>query len=150
MKAFFAFDRALDASRAEQLRGRWDGADRTSSGFCDDATWAALQMRGPEGIVAWVHSEMEGADAVVVLVGAETSFYGHVKAAIERGVDEGLGLVGVRIHQIPDAAGMRGVPGPDPLFGLHDRVTTHDWMPGFSDRFLTDWIYLAARQAGRL
>lgn len=150
MNVFFAFDRALDSARAEMLRERWDGPDRTSSGFCDDSTWASVQMRGVEGVVDWVQSEMVGSDVVVVLIGAETTFCGHVKTAIERGVEAGLGVVGIRVHQIPGADGMRGMPGPDPLFALHAEVTTHDWMPGFSDRFLTDWVYMAAQRAGRL
>lgn len=150
MKVFFAFDRDRDSARADLLRGRWDGADRRSSGFCDDFTWAAVQMRGPEGVSAWVRGEMEGADVVAVLIGTETHLCRHVRLAIEHASEQGLGLVGLRVHQIPDSSGQRSMPGPDPLFALHDRVSTHDWLPGFSDRFLTDWVFLAAERAGRV
>lgn len=149
MKAFFAFDRTHDSSRADLLRGRWDGPDRSSGGFCDEFTWSAVQMRGPEGVAEWVRSEMEGADVVVVLIGAETGMVRHVRVAIEEAGARGLGLVGLRIHRIPDANGLESMPGSDPLAAMRERVTTHDWLPGFSDRFLPDWIYLAAERAGR-
>ncbi len=150
MNVFFAFDRTLDASRADLLRQIWDGPDRGSRGFCDDFTWASVQKGGPEGVAAWVRGELADVDVVAVLVGAETHLFRHVQVAIDEAAAGGLGLVGVRVHQIPDAAGHRSMPGPDPLFAHHGRVFTHDWMPGFSDRFLSDWVFVAADRAGRV
>ncbi len=147
MKVHFAFDRDADSERAALLRQRWDGPDRTSSGFCDDWSWAAVQSRGPAGVEAWVREQMEGADAVLVLIGAETAYRAPVRLAIEHAVAHGLGVVGVRVHRLVDHGAPPDFPGPDPLFAFRDRFATHDWLPGFSDRFLPNWIELAAEQA---
>lgn len=147
MKVFFSFDRDADGHRAGMLRQLWDGPDRTSSGFCDDWTWASVQSRGPEGVESWVHGEMEGAEVVLVLIGAETAYRSVVRLAIEHAVRGGLGVVGVRVHRMVEDGAPPSFPGPDPLFEMREYVATHDWLPGFSDRFLPNWIELAAEQA---
>ena len=147
MKVFFAFDRDADRERAAMLRPLWDGPDRTSSGFCDDWAWAGVQSRGPKGVEDWVREEMEGADVVLVLIGAETAYRSAVRLAIEHAVAEGLGVVGVRVHRLVEEGAALAFPGPDPLFEMRDRFATHDWLPGFSDRFLANWIELAAERA---
>ena len=147
MKVHFAFDRHTDGERAAMLRQRWDGPDRTSSGFCDDWAWASVQSRGPTGIEEWVLEQMEGAEVVLVLIGEETAYRAPVRLAIEQAVARGLGMVGVRVHRMVDDGAPPGFAGPDPLFSMRDRFTTHDWLPGFSDRFLGNWIERAAEQA---
>jgi hypothetical protein len=147
VKVFFSFDRDADGERAAMLRGLWDGPDRTSSGFCDDWSWGAVQSRGPSGVEEWVRGEMEAADVVLVLIGAETAYRSPVRLAIEHAVAEGIGVVGVRVHRLGNEGATMAFPGPDPLFAMRDRFTTHDWLPGFSDRFLPSWIELAAERA---
>lgn len=147
MKVFFAFDRDGDRERAAMLRPLWDGADRTSSGFCDDWSWTAVLSRGPTGVEDWVREEMDGAEVVLVLIGAETAYRAPVRLAIERAVAAGLGVVGLRVHRMVEEGAALPFPGPDPLFELRDRFATHDWLPGFSDRFLRNWIELAAERA---
>lgn len=159
---FFSFDIDRDGARAAQLRDRWVGRDRTAGGFIDPVSWVSVSRRGREGIEAWIDGEMRGASVVVVLVGAHTADRWYVRHALERGHAEGMGLLAIRVHLMPDPGQVLGVGGSDP-FGrirperpprgddgtLRGLYTTHDWLPGFSDRFLPDWIELSAERAGR-
>ncbi|MBT8338048.1 MAG: TIR domain-containing protein [Gemmatimonadetes bacterium] len=149
----FSFDLERDFARAVELRGRWVSRDRTAGGFAERPQWVGIRARGRDGVLEWIDREMERASVVVTLVGAETAGLYYVTHALEQAHERDLGVVGIRVHQMDDGLQRVGVPGYDPLDGFRDAsgrrlYMTHDWLPGFSDRFLGNWIQFAAEQAG--
>jgi hypothetical protein len=149
----FSFDLDRDSARAADVCRRWVSRDRTAGGFVEPAQWVGIRARGRDGVLEWVDREMEGASVVVALVGADTAGRYYVQHSLDRAHERGIGIVGIRVHWMDDGRQPVGVPGYDPLDRFRDEggrrlYLTHEWRPGFTERFLSTWIQYAAERAG--
>lgn len=139
----------------------WVTQDRTTAGFWDAAAWEQVKRGGDTAIKSWIEQQLDGTSVTVVLIGAETATRKYVIHEIKRSYDLDKGLLGVRIHNLPDFDGRRDPPGQNPFENLwvdrpdgerlylSEMYDTHDYVREDGYHHLDEWIEDAARIAGR-
>ena len=113
-KCFYSFHYKPDNWRASTVRniGVIEGNEPAS-----DNNWESIAS-GPnqdEKIKRWIADQMRGRTCTIVLVGAETANRKWINYEIVNSWDEGLGVVGVRIHGLKNRVGEIAAPGANPF-----------------------------------
>jgi len=134
-RVFFSFHYERDIWRVSQVRNSWlTKPDREAAGFWDAATREQIRSRGDSAIKKWVGRNLKGTSVTAVLIGAETSSRKWVKYEIEKSLEKGNDIIGVRIHNLKNQNGETDWAG-DLDFGLVDGENT------FSELFpVYDWV----------
>jgi hypothetical protein len=143
---FFIFDYDNDLSRAHHIEALDLAVATAPAGFDDDADWKAAGAKGDEAVAALIDNAILGTSATVVLIGERTAERDYVDYAIEQSIKRQNGILGVFIHDIPDANGATAAKGRAPYevqaaeaLEAHG-YDTHDWDQG---KF-AEWIEQAA------
>jgi len=154
-RVFFSFHYERDAWRAAQVRNSWvTKEDREAAGFWDSAEWEAVQRQGDEAVKRWIDRQIEGTSVTVVLIGAETFNRKWVIYEVQRSLDKGNGIVGIRIHNLKDQNGNTDKPGDIDSLEIDGKkfsevFPVYDWVNDNGYDNLGDWIERAALVAGR-
>jgi Thoeris protein ThsB, TIR-like domain len=77
--------------------------------------WEQIERSGESAIKRWINEQMSGKSCVVVLIGSQTAGRKWVKYEIEKGWNDGKGVVGVYIHNLEDASGNKDTKGRNPF-----------------------------------
>jgi len=111
-KAFYSFHYVPDSWRASIVRniGAIDG-NRPAT----DNDWETVKRGGDDAIKRWIADQMYGRSCTVVLVGTNTANRKWINHEIIRSWDEGMGVVGIRIHGIKNAAQETSSMGENPF-----------------------------------
>jgi len=135
-RVFFSFHYERDVWRAAIVRNHWvSKEDRESAGYFDSASWEEAKKKGDPAIKKWIADNLKGTSVTVVLIGAETSKRKWVRYEIEKSLEKGNDIIGIRIHNIKDQNGETDWAG-DLDFGLIDDEYT------FSELFTVyDWVH---------
>jgi hypothetical protein len=114
-KSFLSFYYRDDSWRVSQIKniGAVDGQPILSAN-----AWEAIEDKGDDAIKEWIETNMRGRDCLIVLVGARTSGRRWVKHEIRRACERGIGVFGVYIHNLKDAAGEQSAKGSNPFSGV--------------------------------
>lgn len=113
-RCFYSFHYKPDNWRASTVRniGVIEGNAPAS-----DNDWEAIAS-GPnqdEKIKRWIAEQLKGRTCTIVLVGAETANRKWINYEIVKSWDEGLGVVGIRIHGLKNRLGEIAVSGANPF-----------------------------------
>jgi hypothetical protein len=160
-KVFFSFHYDRDIFRVSQVRNSGiTKAGIEQAGFIDHADWESVERQGDPAIQRWIDAQMRGASVIAVLIGAETAGRPWVDYEIKRGFNQGLGLLGIYIHQLKDPrTGLTDSRGTNPFarFTVTDRpgnpslsalVPTYDWVTQDGYKNFGKWVEDAAVAAG--
>ncbi len=111
-KVFYSFHYKPDSQRASKVRNmrRLEGNQPISPN-----RWEEVKRSGDPAIRRWIRQQMRGKTCVVVLIGSGTANRRWVNYEIRQGWNSGLGVVGIRIHNLTDLAGKTALRGPNPL-----------------------------------
>lgn len=113
-KCFYSFHFQPDCWRASQVRqiGAIEGNAPTS-----DNEWEAITSGTDKDakICRWIAGQMSGRTCAIVLVGAHTAGRKWITYEIEKAWDDGLGVVGIRIHGLKNKDGDTAVKGGNPF-----------------------------------
>jgi Thoeris protein ThsB, TIR-like domain len=111
-KTFFSFHYKPDNWRASQVRnfGAIDGNQPVS-----DNDWESITKQGEQAIKNWIHNQMSGRAAAVVLIGSGTAGRKWINYEIIHAWDKGKGVVGIYIHNLLDAAKQKSTKGNNPF-----------------------------------
>ena len=92
---FYSFHFDPDSWRASQVRnmGVLQGNEPVSAN-----DWEEVKRKGNPAIQQWIAAQMKGRTCAVVLIGAQTGTRPWVQYEIAKAWEDGLGLLGVRIH----------------------------------------------------
>lgn len=128
---FYSFHFDRDFWRVQQIRNI--GAIEEQE-ILPAQRWEQVKREGDAAVKSWIDKEMRGKSAVVVLVGAETAARPWVKYEIRKAWNEGIPLVGVRIHGLLNRDQRPDHSGIDPFSQITDGglplstwgVTLHD------------------------
>lgn len=93
----------------------------TGQPLLEKQEWDRVKAGGNRAVKEWVDEKMSASDVVIVLVGGETAGRHWVRHEIEQAWEDGIPLLGVRIHGLAGAEGEVGEEGEDP-FGRVDGV----------------------------
>ena len=113
-QCFYSFHFKPDNWRAATVRsiGVIEGNEPAS-----DNEWEAITS-GPdkdEKIQSWIARQMKGKTCNIVLVGAETANRKWINHEIVKAWNDGLGVVGIRIHGLKSSAGLISSQGANPF-----------------------------------
>jgi hypothetical protein len=161
-QVFFSFHYANDLWRANVVRNS-DVVKKqeTEVGRYDHSLWEEAKAKGSAAIQKLIDSGLHGASVTVVLIGAETYKRKWCLYELAKSHNDGMGLLGIRIHNIRNASQQTGVKGPDPfgsvkIKGVLGLPTTlagtypiYDWVNDRGYTNVDDWIEKAAKAAGR-
>jgi hypothetical protein len=86
--------------------------------------WEEIKEEGPAAVKRWIDNQMKGKSIVVVLIGAKTSQRKYVKYEIEKGWNDGKGVLGVYIHNLKNLAGEQSSKGSNPFSSFTVNGTT--------------------------
>ena len=113
-QCFYSFHYKPDNWRAAMVRqiGVIEG-NRPAA----DNDWETI-THGPNHearIEKWIAEQMKGRTCTVVLVGSETAKRKWINYEIVKSWNEGLGVVGIRIHGLKDRFGVTSAMGENPF-----------------------------------
>ena len=113
-KVFFSFHYQRDVWRANVVRNSGVVEGVAAAGFHDQSLWEETKRKGDDAVKKLVNAGLDGTSVTVVLIGAATASRKYVTYEIERSIQRGNGLLGIRINNIKDSSGNVGLPGPVP------------------------------------
>lgn len=129
-RVFYSFDYEMDAARVQLVKNM---GKIESQPLLSGNRWEEVRKGGDRAIKKWIDDQMYGKTCLIVLVGARTASRPWVQYEIERAWDEGLGVVGIRIHGLKNLQGETSARGKNPFanFSIADQtlssiVTLHD------------------------
>ncbi|MDD9869250.1 MAG: TIR domain-containing protein [Gammaproteobacteria bacterium] len=99
-QVFYSFHYKPDNWRASQVRniGVIEGNSPVS-----DNEWETVKKGGDYAIERWIDSQMEYRSCTVVLVGRNTANRRWINYEIAKSWNDGMGVVGIRIHGLKDS-----------------------------------------------
>ncbi len=130
-----------DLWRAQIVRNSGAGESVALAGFLDAQTWEDVLRAGDAAVKARIDECLQGTSVTVVLIGAETADRSYISYEIERSIQRGNGIFGVRIHSLKDANGATSAPGQVPEVLIQVGAPVYNWQFGR----LRDWIEIAAK-----
>lgn len=109
---FFSFYYADDVMRAQIVKNAWVTQNRVDAGFFDKSAFEKAKIESPENLKRFLTSKLEGTSVTCVCVGAKTYLRPWVRYEIVRSVQQGKGILCVRLDRVPCAQKIRsGLPG---------------------------------------
>ena len=143
---FFSFHYERDIWRANVVRNSWVTQDRKSAGFFDASLWEEAKKKGDAAIKTMIDDALKGTSVTAVLIGKDTAARPYVKYEIDKSVERGNGLLGVRIEKIGDRNGDVDEAGANPLPA---GFKTYLWNKDDGYKNFGSWVEAAAKAAGR-
>ncbi len=140
---FFSFHYERDIWRASTVRNSSKVVASSSAGFTDRSLWEAVKRQGDDAIKRAINDGLKGTSVTVVLIGAETASRKWVKYEIQRSIDRGNGLLGVRIHHLKNQLGETDSAGAVPAGIPSGAVYKYEYGK------IADWVEKAAIAAGK-
>lgn len=111
-RVFYSFHYKPDNWRVASIRniGVIEG-NRSAT----DNNWESIKSSGEQAIKRWIDDQMKGKSCVVVLIGSATAGRKWIKYEIEKGWNDGKGLLGIHIHNLKDRHGNQSSKGRNPF-----------------------------------
>ena len=111
-RVFYSFQYKPDNWRAAEVRniGSIEG-NRPAK----DNAWEAVKQGGYRAIVRWIAKQMYGRSCTVVLVGTNTAGRKWINYEIVKSWNEGMGVVGIRVHGLKNMKGRTSLCGESPF-----------------------------------
>lgn len=98
-KVFYSFDYDQDHFRARQVRDL-DVVEGNRPATNEE--WEKVKGDGDTAIKRWIDDQMKCRSCTVVLVGSHTARRELIHYEIARSWNDGMGVVGIRIHELRD------------------------------------------------
>jgi len=114
-RVFYGFHYKPDNWRASQVRniGAIEGNKP-----CSDNAWETITKGGDERIKRWIAEQLDGKSCVIVLIGANTAGRKWINHEIGKGWDDGMGVVGIYVHNLQDSEKKQSVKGANPFASI--------------------------------
>lgn len=140
---FFSFHYQHDIFRANVVRNSHVCEGSAAAGFIDGSLWEEAKKKGDAVVKRMIDDALVGTSVTVVLIGTYTSQRRFVHYEIEKSIERGNGLLGIRIHNIKDPRTGTALPGLTPQLLIDHRAPVYDWNSGL----FGGWVEEAYRQA---
>jgi hypothetical protein len=124
---FFSFHYQRDIWRANVVRNSGVVIGESAAGFRDASLWEEAKRKGDNAIKALIDEGLKGTTVTAVLIGAETANRKYVNYEIEKSIQRGNGLLGLRIHNIKDRNGNTDSMGTVPAKLSEGGYSTYTW-----------------------
>lgn len=119
-RVFFSFHFANDYWRVQQVINM-QALERQK--IVSSNEWQDVTTKGNRAIQQWIDEQMVGKSCVVVLVGSETAYRPWVSYEIQKGWNDGKGLLAISVNRLLDQDRQPSLLGSNPFakFSLQDR-----------------------------
>jgi hypothetical protein len=143
---FFSFHYQRDIVRVNQIRNLPEVIDSSAAGFKDSSLWEEAKKKSDDAVKALIDKGLNGTSVTVVCIGAKTAGRKFINYEIQKSIDRGNGILGVRIHHLKNFEGETDSEGEIPAL-----LTKHKYPVYKYDNHtkLKAWIDAAAKAAGR-
>lgn len=111
-KVFYTFHYKPDVTRVARVRNIGAIEGQT---ILDGNKWEEVKKGGDPAIEAWIAKEMAGKKCQLVLIGSATAGRKWVKHEIKKAWADGLGVVGIHIHNLVDLNLNTATKGKNPF-----------------------------------
>ncbi|MCG8017754.1 MAG: TIR domain-containing protein [Candidatus Thiodiazotropha sp. 'RUGA'] len=111
-RVFYSFHYRPDVFRVSQVRNI--GAIEPNRPATDN-DWETVKSGKDIAIKRWITAQMKGRSCTVVLVGQDTANRKWINHEIIKSWDEGMGVVGIRIHGLKNSDGYISNMGSNPF-----------------------------------
>ena len=140
---FFGFHYQRDVWRASIVRNAGVVDAQAAAGFKDLSIWEEARKKGDAAIKKMIDDALIGTTVTAVLIGAETANRKYVNYEIEKSIERGNGVLGIRIHGIRDQNGNVDFAGTVPAKLSSGGYSVYTWE---RDKF-GDWVEVAYTEA---
>lgn len=143
---FFSFHYQRDIVRVNQIRNLPEIVDQAAAGFKDASLWEDAKKKSDDAIKKLIDDGLKGTTVSVVSIGYQTAGRKFINYEIQKSIDRGNGILGVKIHHLKNFAGESDPEGNTPAF-----LTKHGFaVYKYADHAkLKSWIEAAAHAAGK-
>lgn len=111
-KVFFSFHFDNDYWRTQQVRNIGSIEGNT---IATPNKWEEVKRNGDSAIQKWINDNLKGKSCLIVLVGSKTAGRKWIDYEIEQAWAKGMGVLGIRIHNLKDRDGKKSVSGTNPF-----------------------------------
>lgn len=143
---FFSFHYQQDIVRVNQIRNLPEIVDQAAAGFKDASLWEEAKKKSDDAIKKLIDDGLKGTSVTVVCIGYKTAGRKFINYEIQKSIDRGNGILGVKIHHLKNLASETDPEGDTPAL-----LTKHGYsVYKYSDHAkLKSWIEAAAKAAGK-
>ena len=112
-QCFYSFHYQPDSTRVAKVRniGVVQGNKPAS-----DNDWETVSGGGEKKIKEWIDNQMKGRSCTIVLIGANTAGRKWINYEISESWNQGMGVLGIHIHNIENLDGNQSPKGSNPLY----------------------------------
>ena len=110
-RVFFGLDYERDLFRVNKIRRLQGVIPCAAAGFESTDVWEQAKRRGEAAVHGLVKDALNNTRVTVICIGQMTSFRHYVHYEIECSLERENGLVGVKIHKLPNEEGIRDEEG---------------------------------------
>ena len=142
---FFSFHYEQDVWRATNVRNAEKVAATAAAGWNDASLWEKAKRQGRPEIERLIDAGLKGTSVTAVLIGSETASRPWVTYEIEKSIERGNGLLGIRIHVLKDQDRHRSKRGAVPEALSDGGYRVYDWSRSSFRR----WVEYAALDANK-
>jgi hypothetical protein len=115
-RVYFAFDYTHDLYRVARIHKLPNIVSRAAGGFENATVWRRAKRRGRAEIQGLINDALIKTSVTVVCVGHMAAFRTYLDYEVKRSLEQGNGLVGLRINHLENVAGVARKDGtPPPL-----------------------------------
>lgn len=111
-RIFLSYHHRLDVFRACQIR---DSGVIAPNDLASEHVWAAITRAGDTAIRRWIDEQMKEADCAIVLIGPITAGRKWIDYEIRKAWNDGLGLLGIHVHNLKNHYGSQTSKGGNPF-----------------------------------
>lgn len=125
-KVFFSFHYVPDNWRVSQVRQMGVIEDNPA---VTDNDWESVTRGGDEAIKRWIDGQLKNRTCTIVLIGSQTANRKWINYEIVESWKNGIGVVGIHIHNLKNRDQQTASKGPNPFFStgnLAGFVKTYD------------------------
>lgn len=144
-RVYFSFHYKQDVWRASNVRKSKQFEAFARAGWDDASLWEKTKLKGDAAIRRLIDDGLKGTSVTAVLIGEHTANRPWVKYEIERSIELGHGLLGVRIHTLQNQDGRQSKSGPVPKALKDGGYSVYGW----NTRKLGHEVELAAIKSGK-
>ena len=113
---FFSFHYQRDISRVQVVKNHYvTKGNYTAAGFFDGSLEEKAKREGDQAVKRLVDNGLVGSSVTCVLIGHETYTRRWVDYEIFKSIELGMGVLGIRIHQIPNFQKLKDASGANPF-----------------------------------
>lgn len=139
-RVFFSLHYQRDIFRAQQVKQHWVTKDtRRASGFFDGSLEEKAKKDGSTAVKRMINQGLEGASVTCVLIGAETYTRRWVDYEIFKSIEVGMGIFGVRIHNLKNQLRETDPAGSNPFHFLGYGIREGSEMMWPMIKYSTGW-----------